>query len=85
MPNLDTPFGARLVGHTSGSPLNARIRQYTATTATAVFPGDFVKMVDAGTVEPAAAGDGRDAAAHAAQRRQGRAPDLIDHLNRNAF
>lgn len=57
MPNLDTPFGARLVGHTSGSPLNARIRQYTATTATAVFPGDFVKMVDAGTVEPAAAGD----------------------------
>lgn len=57
MANVDAPFGAKLVGHTSGSPLNARIRQYTATTATAVFPGDFVKMVDAGTVEVAAAGD----------------------------
>lgn len=58
MANVDRPNGATLVGHTSGSPLNARIRQYTATTAgNAVFPGDFVKMVAAGTVEVAAAGD----------------------------
>lgn len=57
MANLDNPNGARLVGHTSGSPLNARIRQMTATTAVACFPGDFVKLVAAGTVEPAAAGD----------------------------
>lgn len=45
MANSDKPFGARLVGHISGSPFNAQIRRYSvpASDGTALFVGDFVK------------------------------------------
>lgn len=45
MANSDTPFGFKLVGHTSGSPMNARLTRYSipASDGTAVFIGDAVK------------------------------------------
>lgn len=45
MANSDTLFGARLIGHLSGSPINAQIRRYSvpASDGTALFVGDFVK------------------------------------------
>jgi len=44
MANPDKPFGARLVGHVSGSAYNAQIRRYSvpASDGTALFVGDFV-------------------------------------------
>jgi hypothetical protein len=55
--NANRPSGARLVGTLSGSDINVRTRQYTALSTNAIFPGDFVKLGDAGTVDVAAAGD----------------------------
>jgi len=69
MTNVNSVFGARLVGHLYGSPYNARIQQYVAlaTDATALYIGDFVKLTGDGAanevgadlpvVTAAAAGD----------------------------
>lgn len=50
MANRDAVFGARLVGHIYGAGFNARITPYVipATDATALFPGDFVKLTGTG-------------------------------------
>jgi hypothetical protein len=52
MANPDFAFGARLVGHVSGSPHNARITAYVvpASDATALGRGDFVKSTGTGAV-----------------------------------
>ena len=52
MANRNAPAGARLVGHLYGSPYNARVRQYVvpASDSTALYIGDFVKMVGDGDV-----------------------------------
>jgi hypothetical protein len=69
MANSNGPFGARLIGHLSGSTYNARIRTYVvaANDATALYLGDFVKATGEGqaneygtqlpTATAAAAGD----------------------------
>ena len=47
MANKNAPFGARVIGHLYGSAFNARIRPYVILTddATALYPGDIVKLV----------------------------------------
>jgi len=58
MANSNKPNGLQLVGTISGAPVNGNIRTYQMTGATAIFPGDAVKLDDAtGLVAPAAAGD----------------------------
>jgi len=54
MANVDKAFGARPVLE-DGSV--ARVREYSMTSGTAIFKGDFVKLEAAGTVTVAAAGD----------------------------
>lgn len=57
MPNVNKK-GAVLIGTISGSPINGNLKKRQMTGATAIFPGDFVKLDDAtGRVVPAAAGD----------------------------
>jgi hypothetical protein len=58
MANSNKPNGLQLWGTISGAPVNGNIRTYQMTGATAIFPGDPVKLDDAtGLVAPAAAGD----------------------------
>ncbi len=47
MPNVNAPFGARPVGSLNGAPYNGRITQYAvpASDGTAIYLGDFVKLV----------------------------------------
>lgn len=57
MANVNRP-GFVLIGTISGSPINGNLRKRQMTGATAIFPGDAVKLDDAtGLVVPAAAGD----------------------------
>lgn len=50
MSNVNSPFGARVVGHLYGSPYNARVRSYITLSgdSTALYVGDFVKLVENG-------------------------------------
>jgi len=50
MPNRNSIFGARLVGHLYGSPYSARVRSYIvpASDGTALYFGDFVKLTGTG-------------------------------------
>lgn len=58
MANANKPNGFTLVGTLDGSPISGGIKKYQMTGATAIFPGDAVKLDDAtGFCAPAAAGD----------------------------
>lgn len=54
MANPNKPFGFQVL-NTEGK--EARVRYYAKTASAVIYPGDVLKMVAAGTVEPAAAGD----------------------------
>lgn len=54
MANANNPFGFALI-KTEGK--ECRVKKYAKTTGAALFPGDAVKLVSAGTVSVAAAGD----------------------------
>lgn len=54
MANVDAPYGLRVVD-TEGKQV--RVKRYTKTTADVIYEGDPVKLVAAGTVSLAAAGD----------------------------
>jgi len=56
MANVDNPRGFWPVKHLSGGEI--RTHPYLVTTGATVYPGDLLKVVDAGTVEAAAANDG---------------------------
>lgn len=54
MANPNNPFGAQVL---NSDGKQERIRQYNKTTGTAIYPGDGVKLIDAGTVSVAASGE----------------------------
>lgn len=59
MPNVNRPNGFKPKGTLSGADWSVAVRKYSvaAANASAIGPGDAVKLVDGGTVERAAAGD----------------------------
>lgn len=56
MANVDNPRGFWPVGHLCGAPITTR--EFVVTTGKTCYQGDLLKVVAAGTVEPAAANDG---------------------------
>ena len=56
MANVDNPIGFRPLYHLMGVPFQAN--KYILTTGATAYKGDLLKVVAAGTVEPAAADDG---------------------------
>jgi len=56
MSNVDEPRGATPVGHLNGGEIRIDPNTFEVTATKICAPGDFVVMVDAGTVEPATAG-----------------------------
>ena len=59
MANTDAAFGLRPVRHLNGNPYNGAYNEYPIASgySTDLLPGDPVKLVAAGTVQRAAAGD----------------------------
>lgn len=55
MANRDTPRGFKPIGHLGGGEIRAN--RYPMTASKTIYPGDVVKFVAGGTVEPAAAAD----------------------------
>ena len=59
MANIDRPNGAVAVDTITGAPVTAKLNAYNVdvANATAIFPGDWVKLEADGNVAPAAVGD----------------------------
>ena len=57
MANKDAAFGAKPIKHLTGGTIRANEWKIIKEYGTNVFTGDFVKLVAAGYVEVAAAGD----------------------------
>ncbi len=57
MANLDAPNGAKPVRHLTGGVIRAREWKIASGSSTAIFTGDFVKLLSTGYIDVAAAGN----------------------------
>ena len=57
MANLDAPSGAKPLRHNSGGTIRSKEYKIASGSSTNIFTGDFVKLLNTGYIDVAAAGN----------------------------